>query len=52
MVIHPYLEDVMEISGIIAVICLGGSLTLFALCGMLLIPLEKRLHADPSEHHH
>lgn len=42
----------MVISGTIVVICLVGSLTLFTLGGMLLIPLEKRLHGNPSDHHH
>ena len=32
----------MTVSGIIIIICLGGSLTLFALSGLLLAFIDKR----------
>lgn len=41
----------MEISGIIVVICLGGSLALILAGGLLLIPIEQQLHSGNSKHH-
>lgn len=41
----------MEIAGIIAIICLVGSLALLALGGALLIPIDNHLHPNNSHHH-
>lgn len=41
----------MEIAGIIAIICLGGSMALLALGGALLIPVDNHLHPGNSHHH-
>ncbi len=41
----------MEIAGIIAIVCLVGSLALLALGGALLIPIDNHLHPNNSHHH-
>ena len=41
----------MEIAGIIAIVCLVGSLALLALGGAVLIPIDNHLHPNNSHHH-
>lgn len=41
----------MEIAGMIAIVCLVGSMALLALGGAVLIPIDNHLHGDHSTHH-
>lgn len=40
----------MEIAGIVAIVCLVGSMGLLLIGGLLLMPIDKHLHPDHSIH--